>query len=65
MVHPKNNKNFFLLYEKLLEISSRNRMDPLSNYLRNHSEKREIALRRLGVICDQDINRIMKKYNAS
>ena len=63
MTNPAQNANFYVLYNHLLELANHHNLTPLVNYLKNHDNKREIALRKLNVISTTDITRLLKSYN--
>ena len=63
MIQQKEIKNVHVLYEAILDLCKKSEMRHIENYLLNHKDRPEIALKKMGVVCESDLIRFRKTHN--
>jgi len=63
MIQQKEIKNIHALYEATLDLCRKSEMRHIENYLLNHKDKPEIALKKMGIVCESDLMRFRRTNN--
>ncbi len=56
------NANFKALYEGVLAFAKMKKINRLENLLKNFKDKPEVIMRKMNIICPNDIERLKDKY---